>query len=309
MARKFRFAVQTSRGHSREEWVTKARKIEDLGYSALLIPDHFEDQLAPVPALTAAAMATSTLRLGGLLFDNDYRHPVVFAKEMATLDLLSDGRVEVGIGAGWMRSDYDASGIAYDPPGTRIGRYAEALTILRGIFGGGHLDFRGKHYTITNYNGLPKPVQDPLPIMAGGGGRRVLSLAARTADIVAVNFNLAPGAVNREVMLTGDATSTEEKMRWIREAAGPRFDDLELNVTVFVSIVTDQRDDVLGRVAQGFGLPPEDALQSPHLLIGSVDQIVDALQERRERYGFSYIALSGDGYEAMAPVVRRLAGT
>lgn len=309
MAGKFRFAVQTSRGRTREDWVQKARKIEDLGYSTLLIPDHFDNQFAPVPALTAAAMATTTLRVGGLVFDNDYRHPLVFAKEMATLDVLSNGRVEVGIGAGWMKSDYDASGIAYDRPGVRISRLDEALTIIRGLFGADPVDFAGKHYTITGHNGLPKPVQQPPPIMVGGGGRRVLQMAARKADIVAVNFNLEPGAVNRQVMQTGDAPATDEKIAWIREAAGDRFAALELNVTVFVSVVTDTRDAVIEQIAKGFGLSPADALQSPHLLVGSAGQIAETLQERRERFGFSYIALSGDGFEAMAPVVKQLAGT
>ncbi len=309
MARKFRFAVQTSRGRTREEWTEKARKIEDLGYSTLFIPDHFEDQLAPVPALTAAAMATSTLRVGGLVFDNDYRHPLVFAKEMATLDVLSNGRVEVGIGAGWMKSDYDVSGIAYDRPGVRISRLDEALTVIRAMFGEEPVNFTGKHYTVTDYHGLPKPVQQPPPILVGGGGKRVLSIAARKADIVGVNFNLEPGAVNRQVMETGDAASTEEKIAWIREAAGDRFADLEINVTVFVSVVTDTRDAVVEQIAKGFAMSPADALQSPHLLVGSVEQIVDALQERRDRYGFSYIAFSGDGFEALAPVVKRLAGT
>ena len=310
MTKKFRFAIQTSNAQSGDAWREKARKIEDLGFSTLFIPDHFTDQLGPIVALTSAAEATTSLRVGALVFDNDYRHPLVFAKELATLDVMSNGRLELGIGAGWMETDYAASGIPYDAPGVRISRLTEALTVMKGIFGEEKVDFAGKHYTIVNYNGLPKPVQKPHPpILLGGGGKRVLSLAAREANIVGVNFNLAQGAVNREVMATGDATATEEKMRWIREAAGARFDELELNVTVFVSIVNDDRAAMAERISGGFGMPASDVLASPHALIGTVDQIVETLQERREKYGFSYIAFSGDVFDQMAPVVKKLAGT
>jgi probable F420-dependent oxidoreductase len=309
MTHKFRFGVQTSRAASGAAWIEKARKIEDLGYSTLFVPDHFDDQFTPTPALMAAATATTSLRIGGMVFDNDYRHPLVFAKEAATMDVLSDGRYELGIGAGWMKTDYDAAGMTYDRPGVRIGRLEESLAIIKGLFGEGPFSFAGKHYTITNHNGLPKPVQQPLPILVGGGGKRVLSLAAREADIVGVNFNLAPGAVNQQVMATGDATSTEEKISWIRAAAGSRFDKLELNVTVFVCIVTDDREGMAQRVSGGFNMPPEEVLSSPHALIGTVDQIVESLQKQRERFGFSYIVFSGDGFEALAPVVKKLAGT
>lgn len=310
MTKKFRFGVQTSNAPSADAWREKARRLEDLGFSALLIPDHFGDQLAPMPALMAAADATTTLRVGGLVFGNDYRHPLMFAKEMATIDVLSGGRVEVGIGAGWMKTDYDAAGMPYDRPGVRIERLQESVALIKGMFGDGPVNHAGTHYTVTDYNGMPKPVQKPHPpIMIGGGGKRVLSYAAREADIISVNFNLAPGAVNGQVMATGDATSTNEKIGWIREAAGARFDDIELNATVFLGIVTEDRNKIAERVAPGFGMPAAEVLQSPHALIGSVDQIVDVLQERRGRYGFSYIALSGDGFEQFAPVVAKLAGT
>jgi probable F420-dependent oxidoreductase len=307
---KFRFGVQTSRAKSGEAWREKARKIEDLGYSTLFVPDHFDDQFTPTPALQAAADATSTLRIGGMVFDNDYRHPLVFAKEAATMDVLSDGRYELGIGAGWMETDYVAAGMTYDRPGVRIERLKESLAIIKGLFGEGPVSFKGKHYTINEHNGTPKPVQKPHPpILVGGGGKRVLSLAAGEADIVGVNFNLAPGRVNTEVMNTGDATSTAEKIRWIREAAGARFDEIELNVTVFVSIVTDDQAGMVERVAPGFGMSKDDVLASPHAVIGSAGQIVETLQKRREEFGFSYVVFSGDGFEALAPVVKQLAGT
>jgi probable F420-dependent oxidoreductase len=309
MAKKFRFGVQTSKGRSGDDWREKARKIEDLGYSSLLIPDHFDDQFAPMPAMMAAADATSTLRVGGLVLDNDYKHPLVLAKEIATLDVLSGGRVELGIGAGWMETDYRASGIPYDPPGVRISRFAEGLRIIKGLLSDEPVDFKGKYYTITSHNGLPKPVQKPVPVMIGGGGKRVLSLAAREANIISVNFNLAPGAVNREVMNTGDATSTETKIGWIRDAAGARFDEIELSCTVFVSIVTDDQAGMAQRVSAGFGMSAEEVLQTPHAVIGNVDQIADMLRERRDRFGFNYVAFSGDGFEQLAPVVKKLAGT
>ncbi len=310
MPHKFRFGVQTSRAASGDAWREKARKIEDLGYATLFVPDHFDDQFTPTPALMAAADATTTLRVGGMVFDNDYRHPLIFAKEAATIDVLSGGRYELGIGAGWMKTDYDAAGMTYDRPGIRIERLRESLTIIKGLFGEGPFSFSGKHYTIHEHNGLPKPVQQPRPpILVGGGGKRVLSLAAREADIVGVNFNLAPGRVNKEVMNTGDATSTAEKIGWIREAAGSRIDEIELNVTVFVAIVTDDQASMVERIAPGFGMSPAEVLASPHALIGSIDQIADALRERRDRFGFSYIVFSGDGFEALAPVVKQLAGT
>ena len=310
MAHTFRFGIQTSRAATGEEWAAKARRIEELGFSTLFIPDHFEDQFAPVPALMAAADATSTLRVGTMVLDNDYRHPLVLAKELATLDVLSGGRLEAGIGAGWMRSDYDQSGIAYDAPGVRIERLKETLQVLKGLFADGPLTFAGKHYQVQNHNGTPKPVQQPRPpLLVGGGGRRVLRLAAREADIAGVNFVLAEGVVNTAVAVTGSADATAQKIGWIREAAGPRFDQLELNVTVFFTAVTDDRQAMADRIAGGFGMSPADVLDSPHVLAGTVDQMVDALQRRREAYGFSYIVFSGDVYEAVAPVVKRLAGT
>jgi len=310
MPHKFRFGIQTSRAPSREEWVDKVRRIEELGFSSLFIPDHFNNQFAPIPALMAAADATSSLRLGTLVLDNDFRHPLVLAKELATLDVLSGGRVEAGLGAGWMVSDYEQSGMVYERPGVRISRLEEAVKIMKGLFAEGPFTFSGKHYRVTGHEGTPKPVQKPHPpFLIGGGGKRVLTLAAREADIVGVNFSLAEGVVNPAVAVTGSAAATAEKIGWIRDAAGKRLDDLELNVTVFFSTVTDDRKAMAERIAPGFGLSPDDVLLSPHVLIGTVEQIVDDLQRHREEYGFSYIVFSGDVFEALAPVVKRLAGT
>jgi len=306
--RPFRFAIQTSNAASGEAWREKARRIEELGFSTLLMPDHFGDQLSPLPAFMAAADATTTLRVGGLVLDNDFKHPFLLAKEIATLDVLSGGRVELGIGAGWMITDYEASGIPYDAPGVRVSRLQESVKIMKGLFGDGPFTFKGEHYAV-NGNGLPKPIQKPHPpIMIGGGGKRVLRFAAREADIISVNFNLQEGAVGAATMATGTAEATKEKIDWIREAAGARFDDIELNVTIFATIVTDDASKIAERVAPGFGTTAEELPCAPHALIGNVDQIVDELQRRRDEYGFSYIAFSGDVFEQTAPIVAKLAG-
>ncbi len=310
MPHKFRFGIQTGLAPSAEAWTEKARKIEALGYSTLFIPDHFNEQLAPLIALQAAADATTTLRVGTMVLDNDYRHPLVLAKELATLDLLSNGRLEAGLGAGWMVSDYEQSGIEYDTPGVRISRLREALRVIKGLFADGNVSLSGDFYNITGHDGTPKPLQRPHPpILIGGGGKRVLRLAAREADIVGVNFSLAEGTVNPAVAATGTAAATAEKIAWVREAAGANFDKLELNTTIFVSVVTDDREAMAERVGTGFGLPPADALGSPHILIGTIEQIVEDIQQCREEYGFSYVVFSGDVFEQMAPVVQKLAGT
>jgi probable F420-dependent oxidoreductase len=308
--KKFRFGIQTSKADTAEEWRDKAKRIEELGYSTLFIPDHFTDQLAPLVALMAAADATASLRLGTLVLDNDYRHPLVLAKELATLDVLSNGRVEIGLGAGWMRSDYVSSGIPYDRPGVRISRFEEGLAIVKGLMGEEPFSYSGEYYTISKTDGLPKPVQKPRPpVLVGGGGKRVLSTAAREAEIVGINFMLTEGEVNPKVAATGTAAATREKLAWVKDAAGSRFDDLELNTTVFFAIVTDDRTEMAGRVAGGFGMPAEELLNSPHVLIGTIDQMVEDLQRYRDEFGFTYVVFSGDVFETMAPVVKKLAGT
>jgi probable F420-dependent oxidoreductase len=308
--RPFRFGIQTSKAGSAEEWRDKAKRIEELGYSTLFIPDHFTDQLAPLVALMAAADATTSLRLGTLVLDNDYRHPLVLAKELATLDVLSNGRVEIGLGAGWMRSDYVSSGIPYDRPGVRISRFEEGLAIVKGLMSEEPFSYSGEYYTISKTDGLPKPVQKPRPpVLVGGGGKRVLSTAAREAEIVGINFMLTEGEVNPKVAATGTAAATREKLAWVKEAAGSRFDDLELNTTVFFAIVTDDRNEMASRVAGGFGMPAEELLNSPHVLIGTVDQMIEDLQRYRDEFGFTYVVFSGDVFETMAPVVKKLVGT
>ena len=311
MSHPFRFGVQC--GHCEggaAGWAALARKAEELGYATFTMGDHLDAQFSPTVGLMAAAAATSTIRIGALTYANDYHHPVVLAKEAATLDLLSDGRLELGVGAGWMTSDYEQAGIPLDPPGTRIDRLGEALTVMKGLFGDGPVDFRGEHYEIRGLEGTPKPVQRPgPPLLLGGGGRRMLTLAAREADIVGLNFNLHGGRIDASVGPDGTAEHTAEKIAWIREAAGARFDDLELQVRIHLAVITDDRVGLAEQLGPGFGLTPEAALASPHSLAGTVDEIVDELVEQRERFGISYIGLSMSAMEEMAPVVTRLAGT
>jgi probable F420-dependent oxidoreductase len=257
----------------------------------------------------AAADATTKLRVGALVFDNDYRHPVVLAKEAATLDLLSEGRFDLGLGAGWMTSDYEQAGIPYDSAGTRIERLEEGLLIIKGLMAGGPFSFTGKHYSIKEMEGSPSPLTKPHPpFLLGGGGPKMLRLAAREADIVNVNFNLRDGRVSRNLVRSGLAEATDAKMAWIREAAGERLDQIELSVTVFLANITDDRMSVATPIAAGLRSEATDVLEMPHFLIGTVDEVVDQLEKRRDRYGISYVIVPGDVVEAFAPVVKRLDG-
>lgn len=280
-----------------------------MGYSTLYLPDHFGDQVGPIAGLMAAADATTTLRIGTLVFDNDYRHPVVLAKEAASLDLLSDGRFDFGIGAGWMVTDYEQSGIPYDSPGTRIERLAEALTIFKAFFAGGEVSFTGKHYKVTGVEAAPQPVQKPHPpIVLGGGGRKMLELAAREADTINVNFDLRTGRPGRRTARSGLAEATDEKLTWIKEAAADRLDSIEIGVWTLFASVTDDRDSVASMLAPGMGVEPADVLAIPHVMVGTVDQIADDIMARRERFGISHVLVPGGSADELAPVVERLTG-
>lgn len=306
----FRFAVQLEAAATGTAWRNMARTVEGLGYATLYVPDHLGEQWAPTVAITAAAEATTTLRVGSLVYDNDYRHPVVLAKEMATLDLLSEGRLEVGLGAGWMRSDYEQAGIAYDEPRVRVERLEESVQIMDALWSNGTCTFSGEHYTVTGAVGLPRPFRQPRPtLLLGGGGKRVLSFAARHADIVGVNANLRAGYVGPEVAATVTAERFAERVGWVRAAAGDRFAGLELQILTFVAAITDDRQSLAEALAPGFGIDPAAALEVPMVVVGTVDQVCDTLVERRERYGFSYYVFHEADIEPFAPVVERLAGT
>lgn len=307
--RPFRFGIQASNAATAKDWAELARRVEDNGYSCLTMPDHFTDQLAPVPALMAAASATSTLRVGALVWDNDYKHPVVLAKELATIDLLSEGRLEIGLGAGWMISDYEQAGMPYDPAPVRIDRFVEGLAIIRRAMGGERFSFDGTHYRVDGYAGRPLPAQRPCPpILIGGGGKRVLGIAGREADIVGINGTMHEGRIGPGTLSTMTADAVDEKVGFVREAAGDRFAKIEMNIRIFMARVTDEREKALVELAAGLG-HSVDALEAmPFALFGSPAKIVEDLLARRERWGFSYIILGPEQLESFAPVVAELTG-
>jgi probable F420-dependent oxidoreductase len=307
--RPFRFGVQCSRASTRAEWIDLARRTEANGFDCLTMPDHFTDQLAPVPALQAVADATTTLRVGALVWDNDYKHPVVLAKELATIDLLSEGRLEIGIGAGWMISDYEQAGMPYDAAGVRIDRFIEGLEIIKRAMNEGAFSFSGKHYTISNYDGLPKPIQRPCPpILIGGGGKRVLSFAAREADIIGINGTMTAGVVGPDAISSMTADAVEEKVSIVRSAAGPRLANIEMNIRAFFVKVTDDASGTISGMAQMIGVEPTMVADTPFALIGPVNKIVDDLLARRERWGFSYVIVGAEDVDSFAPVVAALNG-
>ena len=311
--RKFRFAAQLSKAPegTARSWAEQARKAEDVGFSAILMPDHFGDQLAPVPALAAVAAATTTLRMGALVFCNDYRHPFVLAKEAATLDVLSEGRLELSLGAGWMRTDYDAAGMAYDHPVVRVARLEEAVKVVQGLLRtDGPFNFHGQHYEVLGHTLTPRPVQQPgPPLIIGGGGQRVLSFAAQHADIVSINVNLREGTGGVETAADATPERTRTKVAWVKEAAGGRFDDIELNSLIGFVMVTDDARGLASQMAPAFGLDPADALHVPLALVGTLDGMAEELEWRRAEYGISYWSIESAAWETLAPLVSKLAGT
>ena len=306
--RGFRFGVQVSKETSAKGWAELARRTEAAGYEVLTMPDHFTDQLAPIPALMAAASATTTLRVGALVFDNDYKHPVVLAKELATIDLLSEGRLEIGLGAGWMISDYEEAGIPYDSPKVRIDRFIEGVAVIRGAMAEGSFSFSGDHYTITNYNGQPKPVQARPPLLIGGGGKRVLSYAAREADIIGINGTMTAGVVGPEALSTMTAESVDEKVAIVAAAGAHRINDIEMNIRTFFVKVTNDRAATVDGISSMFGVSKDMIDASPFALIGSVEECIEQLLERRERWGFSYTIVGAENIDECAPIVAALRG-
>jgi len=309
MSKPFRFGVQISNATSAASWRDKARRLEDLGYATLFMPDHFGNELAPMPAIAMAAAHTTTLRIGALVFDNDYKHPAILAKEAATIDLLCDGRLELGIGAGWMKTDYDALGLEYDPPAVRVDRFEEALHVIKQCFSGEQFTHHGAHYRVTDYASYPKPRQQHLPILIGGGGKRVLSIAAREADIIGINPNLRAGQVGLDATKDSLQAQTDRKLDWVREAAGERMADLEIQMRFFIAKVTDDRLALAKAIAPGFGVEPEEALESSATLVGTESEIIEQLHRRRERWDLSYVIVGDDNIDEFAPIVAKLSGT
>jgi probable F420-dependent oxidoreductase len=310
-ARPFRFGVGPGgvELHHARQWRDFARRVEGLGYSTLNVGDHLVGGYGPVAAIAAAAAATDRLRVGALTFGNDYRHPVVLAQETATLDVLSEGRLEVGIGAGWMLVDYERAGISMDPPATRVERLAEAITVLKGCWTDGSFTFTGEHYEVRDHDGRPAPVQRPHPpLLVGGAGPKVLALAGREADIVGLNVNLRQGRLGPEIGATATAAATDAKVARVRDAAAGRPEMPELEVYVHVTAVGGDVEAGRRRAEAALGLSGADLADSPHVLVGEVGAVVDALEARRERWGISSVGVSAEAVDELAPVVAALAG-
>jgi probable F420-dependent oxidoreductase len=293
------------RGRSAEHWREVAQRAEALGYDTLLMPDHITSQLAPVAALAAAAAATTTLRIGSFVFDNDYRNPVMLAREATTLDLLSSGRLEFGLGAGWNTRDYEQLGIPYDAPKIRVDRMEEALGLIKRLWTEESVTHEGTHYRVRDAVVLPKPTQHPHPpVMIGGGGPRMLRIAAREAQIVAIAPTL--GSNGRPKLETGTLGSVAERIATLRRA--PRFPELELNVIVFDAQVTDAAQSIVEGLAAQIKSAATTIVDTPFFMYGSRASLVEDLLARRERLGISYIALPGAAMKAFAPVVAQLRG-
>lgn len=308
--RPFRFGAGLFTAEGATAFSDRVKQIEAMGYSTALIPDHFGNQLAPGPMQTAAALATTTLRVGVTVYANDYRHPAVLAKETASIDVLSDGRVEVGIGAGWTRAEYEAIGLPFDSAGTRVERMQEGLAILRGLWSDGPFSFSGNFYTVTEVEGWPKPVQQPHPpIYIGAGGPRMLRYAAHEADIIGI---LARALPEGRLDTSHDTEAlVADKVNLVRKAAGERFAELELNMLFWEVRVTDDPAAAAEDIARtrSVATTPEQICASPYYLLGTEEHIAERLHELRERFGFSYFSVFPKDVDDMAPVVSRLAGT
>jgi probable F420-dependent oxidoreductase len=314
MPRPFRFLADARGIGSVRDLTETAKRAESIGIDTLVVPDHLIEQLSPVPAMAVIAAVSDGLRIGGFVLNNDLRHPAVLAQDLASLDVLSDGRLDVAIGAGWNRPEYEAIGIPFDPTPVRQARLAEAIAVLKGCFADGPFSFNGEHYAIADYDAHPKPIQKPHPpLLIGGGGRRTLTLAAREANIVGLAPRILPSGVGDPASVTFSATA--EKIEWVREAAGDRFPDLELNVypSMTAVSVTDhprrEAEELAERLTErsGVAISADEVLDAPHLFIGSVDGFVEKFTRLRDELGISSFMVGE--VDELAPVVERLAGT
>jgi probable F420-dependent oxidoreductase len=302
-----RFAPQSPLPRTGRGWAGKVHELEDLGYATVTLTDHADAPYAALVGLAAAAATTTRLRMGTMVTAADLRYPFMLAKESATLALLSDGRFELGIGAGWDAGDYAATGQAFDRAGRRIERLAEYVTILRRLWSGEALDHDGEHWHAHVDASAAATCKASVPLLIGGGGRRVLSLAAREADIVGVNVPIQGGAFGADAVATATHQATLERIGWIRDAAGARFGDIELSIAP-LTVVTDDRSGAVAAIAARFGQPPEHVDASPLFLVGSPARIVEDLERRRQDYGFSYVVFTGGAEPALGPVVQELSG-
>ncbi len=320
-AHPFRFSLQAFEASSAADWVATCQRAEALGYDTLFTTDHYFGpgeivaasghrpvDVAPIAAMTMAAAVTSTIRVGCRVFGVDYHQPVVLAKELATVDFLSGGRLVAAIGAGWVKAEYDGMGIVQDRPSVRIERLAEVIDVLRAHWSGQPIDVHGKHVRVGGFEGRPLPAQSRIPLMIGGGAEKILTLAGQQADIVSFNFNNAAGTLGAGSVATSTEEQTMQKLAWVREAAGDRFAELELEIGAYFIAVTDDQATAAGAIGGRFGVDAAAILSHPHAYIGSVDQICATLIERRERFGFSNFCIAQRHLDEFAPVVARLAG-
>jgi probable F420-dependent oxidoreductase len=303
----FRFGVYSAVTPTMSAWRDQARTAEGLGYSTLYVSDHLDAQFGPLVATTVAAEATSTLHVGPFVLNNDFRHPVVLAKEIATLGLAAEGRVEVGLGAGSLRSDYEQAGIEYDELAVRVDRLAESLAVIKTLWSEGEATFAGKYYTVQGAHCDPRPASPPR-VMVGGGSKRLLTLAAREADTVGINASLSVGDNSGGTTAQATLDRYDRCLTWVREAAPDRFGSIELQIVAFATRIVASRR-AAARTATMLGLPGEDALELPIVLIGTVDELCELLLKRRERWGFTNIVVPAEAMESFAPVVAQLAGT
>jgi probable F420-dependent oxidoreductase len=304
--RPFRFGVSIRAAADRREWRDKARRAEAMGFDVLLVADHLAEMFPPLTALCTAAEATERLRVGTFVVNNDFRHPVLLAREAATVDLLTDGRLELGLGAGHMKWEYDQAGLRYDPPAVRVARLAESVQIVKRLLAGEATTFVGEHYTVRGHRVFPVPKQAHVPLLVGGNGRKVLALAAREADTVGfTGFSQVEGTLG--VNLNHFTTAgVDRQVALVRDVAGERFDDLELNALVQHVEITDDPRAALSSLAERFGFRVDDALDSPFILAGTPTEMAEVLRHRREHLGLSYFVVFEPVMEAFASVITQL---
>ena len=309
--RRFRFGVQLNQAFDGCSWTESVRELEALGYSTLFVPDHVDSGMGPLTAMAAAVTATTTLKVAPLVLAADFRHPAIVARELATIDQISEGRLEVGLGAGWKAVDYTQTGIPMDRPGVRVDRMIEHANVLKALFAGSPVHHDGDHYDITGLVGSPAPhASGGPPFIIGGGAPRVLRFAGQFADIVGVNPSIHSGEIDADAARDAQADRIDQKLEWVREGAGDRFDALELNAWVAAAECTDDPVRFAEQIAPLFGAADgEELLSSPMTLIGNVASLTDELNRRRERWGYSYIVVPGDHARAFAPLVAALTGT
>ena len=322
MNKPFRFGLQAYAPNSGKEWRELARKAEASGFSSFHLADHIIgpgpaltatghpiQTVAAIPAMAVAAEATSTIKVGCRVLCVDYRRPVMLAKEVATLDFFSEGRLELGLGAGWLQGEYEAIGIPFDRAGVRIDRFEEVIALLRASFAEGELNIDTPHVHAVGFEAVPKPfTKSGPPIMIGGGAKRILTIAGREADIVSLNFNNSSGKLGAAGIGSSTAELTDQKIQWIKDGAGARFDQIEIEIAAYFTIVTPDGEGTRAKMAPMFGMTPEVFAEHPNALIGSVDEICDRIVERRERFGISYVSFGASVIDSVIPVVERLTG-